>query len=66
MPLSFSFLPHLVATYIILHTFDSFVNTYKKKKKKKTMTSLTAGQIFSYGGGTEIWTPDTAGMNRML
>ena len=69
---SFLFPPYLSATCIMIHAFLYIVNTifkksinfifYKNKKAHHTNGTLT----ITNGGGEEIWTPDTAGMNRML
>ena len=63
----------LAATCIILQDDGAFVNTFFSKTAKflsscsKTKNApITRCVILAIGGGTEIWTPDTAGMNRML
>ena len=41
---------------------QSFLSSCSKTKN----APITRCVILAIGGGTEIWTPDTAGMNRML
>ena len=69
---------YLAATCIILQDSGAFVNTYFSKSVKffeslpcsiyKAIKNASIARyvIMAIGGGTEIWTPDTAGMNRML
>ena len=69
---------YLAAACIILQDGGAFVNTYFSKSVKffeplpcsiyKAIKNASIARcvVMAIGGGTEIWTPDTAGMNRML
>ena len=44
------------------HFFEKVFWFFNVRKSRHA----TAWRLIFHGGGTEIWTPDTAGMNRML
>ena len=61
----------LPPTWYIIHASFLSVNTFLKKffrffSMYTKSRHADAWRLIFHGGGTEIWTPDTAGMNRML
>ena len=51
-----------ICQHLFLKNCKVFLNSCSKTKN----APITRCVILAIGGGTEIWTPDTAGMNRML
>ena len=60
----------LPPTWYIIHASFLSVNTFLKKFfdffNVHKSRHANAWRLIFHGGGTELWTPDTAGMNRML
>ena len=51
-----------ICQHLFLKNCKVFLSSCSKTKN----APITRCVILAIGGGTEIWTPDTAGMNRML
>ena len=66
-PMSRGDLYHITGWWCICqHLFLKNCKVFLSSCSKTKNAPITRCVILAIGGGTEIWTPDTAGMNRML